>query len=157
MNQSKDYESIRQQNKVIKMIPFNSDTKKMTVVIELEPDKKVRVFTKGASEILIDDCVTMLEKTGQDQIREVELDLSQRENIKEGILRQMAQKALRTMTLGYKDLSMQQYRQLISREHSEHLSDHKQKEEEESKEQMKFEKKEEEEQDRIQLLTKEEV
>jgi magnesium-transporting ATPase (P-type) len=45
------------------MIPFNSDTKKMTVVIELEHDKKVRVFTKGASENLIDDCITMLDKT----------------------------------------------------------------------------------------------
>jgi magnesium-transporting ATPase (P-type) len=45
------------------MIPFNSDTKKMTVVIELEHDKKVRVFTKGASENLIDDCVTMIDKT----------------------------------------------------------------------------------------------
>jgi magnesium-transporting ATPase (P-type) len=28
----------------------------MTVVVELEPEKKVRVFTKGASENIIDDC-----------------------------------------------------------------------------------------------------
>lgn len=34
----------------------------MTVVIELEAEKKVRVFTKGASENLIDDCIKMLEK-----------------------------------------------------------------------------------------------
>lgn len=45
------------------MIPFNSDTKKMTVIIELEKDKKVRVFTKGASENLIDDCITILGKS----------------------------------------------------------------------------------------------
>jgi magnesium-transporting ATPase (P-type) len=28
----------------------------MTVVVELEPEKRVRVFTKGASENIIDDC-----------------------------------------------------------------------------------------------------
>lgn len=45
------------------MIPFNSETKKMTVVVEIEPDKKVRVYTKGASENLIDDCITMIDKS----------------------------------------------------------------------------------------------
>lgn len=44
------------------MIPFNSDTKKMTVVLEIEPDKKVRVFTKGASENIIDDCTSVIDK-----------------------------------------------------------------------------------------------
>lgn len=85
------------------MIPFNSDTKKMTVVIEIEPDKKVRVFTKGASENIIDDCITIIDKNQKD----VDLDLTKRENIKDGVLKPMAQKALRTIGLGYKDLSMQ--------------------------------------------------
>lgn len=44
------------------MIPFNSETKKMTVVVELDPGKTVRVFTKGASENLIDDCAALLDK-----------------------------------------------------------------------------------------------
>ena len=56
---------MRAQHKILKMIPFNSQTKKMTVVIELEHDKKVRIFTKGASENLIDDCVNMIEKQSQ--------------------------------------------------------------------------------------------
>lgn len=43
------------------MIPFNSDTKKMTVVVELEPEKTVRAYTKGASENIIDDCNYMIE------------------------------------------------------------------------------------------------
>lgn len=38
------------------MIPFDSYTKKMTVVVELERDKTVRAYTKGATENLIDDC-----------------------------------------------------------------------------------------------------
>ncbi len=35
----------------------------MTVVVEIEHDKKVRVFTKGASENIIDDCVAFIDKT----------------------------------------------------------------------------------------------
>jgi magnesium-transporting ATPase (P-type) len=50
------YNDFKNKHKVLKMIPFNSDTKKMTVVVELEAEKKVRVFTKGASENIIDDC-----------------------------------------------------------------------------------------------------
>jgi magnesium-transporting ATPase (P-type) len=46
---------------VLKTIPFNSETKKMTVVVELEHEKRVRVFTKGASEQLIDDCAFISE------------------------------------------------------------------------------------------------
>jgi P-type Ca2+ transporter type 2B len=60
------YSTIRKKYKVLKMFPFNSDTKKMTVVVELDGGKKsVRVFTKGASENLIDDCTTMIEKEGK--------------------------------------------------------------------------------------------
>lgn len=44
------------------MIPFNSETKKMTVVIEIEPERKVRIFTKGASENIIDDCAYIFVK-----------------------------------------------------------------------------------------------
>ena len=81
------YDQIREQHKILKNIPFNSETKKMTVVIELEPEKKVRVFTKGASENIIDDCSSMLDK--QNQI--VDLDISKREKLKESVLKQMAQ------------------------------------------------------------------
>jgi len=38
------------------MYPFNSTTKKMTVVVETEYQKKVRIFTKGASENILEDC-----------------------------------------------------------------------------------------------------
>ena len=43
------------------MIPFNSESKKMTVVVELEAEKTVRVYTKGASECILDDCAYMLD------------------------------------------------------------------------------------------------
>ena len=47
------------------MIPFNSETKKMTVVIEIEHERKVRVFTKGASENIIDDCAYIFDQKSQ--------------------------------------------------------------------------------------------
>lgn len=34
----------------------------MTVVIEIEPERKVRIFTKGASENIIDDCAYIFVK-----------------------------------------------------------------------------------------------
>jgi magnesium-transporting ATPase (P-type) len=46
------------------MEPFNSETKKMTVVVELEAGKRVRVFTKGASENIIDDCAYIHDQSG---------------------------------------------------------------------------------------------
>jgi Ca2+ transporting ATPase len=70
-----NYEAIRANRKVLLNVPFNSTTKKMTVVVELERDKTVRVFTKGASECIIDDCVSMVAKDGQT----VELDSTARE------------------------------------------------------------------------------
>jgi Ca2+ transporting ATPase len=80
------YSQVKKRYKLLKMFPFNSDTKKMTVIVELEPEKRVRVFTKGASENLIDDCITMVDKDN----KQTDLDLSKREKIKEDVLKKMA-------------------------------------------------------------------
>lgn len=68
------------------MIPFNSETKKMTVIVELS-DTLVRVYTKGASENLIDDCASILDKN---HTQVVDLDLNKRDQIKESVLKIMA-------------------------------------------------------------------
>lgn len=81
------------------MIPFNSETKKMTVVVELEPEKKVRVFTKGASENIIDDCAYIHDQRNiqlsssmslSTQALVTTLDLNKRDTIKEQTLKHMA-------------------------------------------------------------------
>jgi Ca2+ transporting ATPase len=64
MNKGYDSESIRSNYKILKTAPFHSDSKTMTVVVELEPNKKVRIFTKGASENMLSDCITMIDKHG---------------------------------------------------------------------------------------------
>jgi magnesium-transporting ATPase (P-type) len=61
--QEANYNQVRDNIKVLKNIPFNSDTKKMSVAVEIEPDKMVRVFTKGAPENIVDDCAPQLIKS----------------------------------------------------------------------------------------------
>jgi magnesium-transporting ATPase (P-type) len=113
------------------MIPFNSETKKMTVVIE--HDKGVRVFTKGASECIIDDCAFLLDPNVKTQLSNVggngsprtapviNLDLNLREKLKKALI-EMAEKSFRTIALGYKDITMEEYKAAIGeleREESE--------------------------------------
>ena len=38
------------------MYPFNSTTKSMSVVVEIESKQTVRIFTKGATENIIANC-----------------------------------------------------------------------------------------------------
>lgn len=109
------YEDLRKNHKILKIVQFNSDNKTMTVVVELEHNKKVRVFTKGASENLLGDCITMIDKHGHI----ADLDISKREKLKEQVLKQMSSQALRTIAIGYKDMSYQDFRKLTSTEEME--------------------------------------
>jgi len=65
------------------MVPFNSTTKKMTVVVETEYNQKVTIFTKGASENIVDDCVSFID---QDQ-KPIDMDLAKREHFKDVVLK----------------------------------------------------------------------
>ena len=105
------------------MIPFNSETKKMTVVVELEREKMVRVFTKGASECIIDDCTFLLDPNVKTQLVNtgggsprvapvINLDLNLREKLKKALI-EMAEKSLRTISLGYKDISMEEFKHAL--------------------------------------------
>ena len=113
----KSYDDIKRNYEVLKMIPFNSETKKMTVVVK--HDKGVRVFTKGASECIIDDCAFLLDPNVKTQLTNtgagspraapvINLDLNLREKLKKALI-DMAEKSLRTIALGYKDISLEEY------------------------------------------------
>jgi magnesium-transporting ATPase (P-type) len=80
------YEAFRDKYKVLRTIPFNSESKKMTVALELETNKRVRVFTKGASETIIDECAFMQGEAGA----QTKLDLARINLIKDQTLRHMA-------------------------------------------------------------------
>lgn len=78
-------------------IPFSSERKKMSVLAKL--DKKTYVFTKGAAEIILDQCNKIERKDGS-----FTLTSSQKTNILELITSLNAQ-SYRTLALAYKNSS----------------------------------------------------
>lgn len=76
-------------------IPFDSNRKMMTTIHKI--GNKYRIITKGASDVLLEKCQKQI-GGGIGQTSIIEKSKIQRENEK------MAQKALRVIAVGYKDL-----------------------------------------------------
>jgi len=92
-----DHDETKQKNARIKEFPFSSDRKRMTTIHRME-DGKIRAFVKGAPEVILDRCSSLL--NGNDTVA---LGRTQRE----GILKaneEMANDALRVLAIAYKDL-----------------------------------------------------
>ncbi|KAI3739245.1 hypothetical protein L2E82_29644 [Cichorium intybus] len=84
--------------KIIKVEPFNSVKKKMSVLVAL-PGGKLRAFCKGASEIILSLCDKVLTDDGEI----VELSERQRKAITD-VINGFACEALRTICLAFRDL-----------------------------------------------------
>lgn len=50
------YENYRPSDKILKILPFNSARKKMTTIYQIDQNR-VRCFLKGASEVILEQCV----------------------------------------------------------------------------------------------------
>ncbi|XP_057838316.2 calcium-transporting ATPase 2, plasma membrane-type isoform X3 [Cryptomeria japonica] len=61
---SGDFVAERRESKIVKVQPFNSAKKIMTVVVEL-PDGKHRAYCKGASEIVLKMCKNVVNANGE--------------------------------------------------------------------------------------------
>ena len=83
-----------------KVFAFNSSKKRSTAVIH-RPDGSVRLFCKGASELLLKDCTMYLGKDG----KVYPMSNSKREQLQNHILN-MAQRALRTLLIAHKDYTL---------------------------------------------------
>ena len=91
------HDETKQKNARIKEFPFSSDRKRMTTIHRMD-DGKIRAFVKGAPEVILDRCSSLL--NGVDTVA---LGNTQRE----GILKaneEMANDALRVLAIAYKDL-----------------------------------------------------
>lgn len=86
--------------KIIKVEPFNSNRKKMSVLVSL-PDSinKTRAFCKGASEIVVKMCDKVVNAEG----KVVDLNEQLRNNIYE-VINGFACDALRTLCIAFKDI-----------------------------------------------------
>ncbi|ONM01685.1 Calcium-transporting ATPase 2 plasma membrane-type [Zea mays] len=93
-----DFKAKRDETKIVKVEPFNSTKKRMSVILEL-PGGGCRAHCKGASEIVLAACDKFVDETGGvhplDKITADKLN---------GIIDSFAGEALRTLCLAYKDM-----------------------------------------------------
>lgn len=93
-----DYKSTRKALKIGRVYPFSSSLKRMSTIVDLGNGKH-RLFVKGASEIVVSKCQTILVQDGS----VAPLDATRRERVLHGI-DHLASEALRTIGLAYADL-----------------------------------------------------
>ncbi|CAK6949845.1 plasma membrane calcium-transporting ATPase 1-like [Scomber scombrus] len=97
----KDYQTVRNkfpEEKLFKVYTFNSVRKSMSTVLK-NPDGSYRMFSKGASEILLRKCSKILIDTGEATVFK---DRDKDELVKK-VIEPMASEGLRTICLAYKD------------------------------------------------------
>ncbi|XP_062180012.1 probable calcium-transporting ATPase 6, plasma membrane-type [Phragmites australis] len=83
----------------VRVEPFNSVKKKMSVLIQL-PNGSLRSFCKGASEIILGQCDTVLNSEGNIK----PLSEAQKQNVL-NLINSFASEALRTLCIVFKDLN----------------------------------------------------
>ncbi|TVU20014.1 hypothetical protein EJB05_36200, partial [Eragrostis curvula] len=83
----------------VRVEPFNSVKKKMSVLIQL-PNGGLRSFCKGASEIILEQCDTVLDSEGNI----TPLSELHKQNVL-NIINSFASEALRTLCIAFKDLN----------------------------------------------------
>lgn len=101
MDLGQSYESVREdypQDTLVKVYTFNSMRKSMSTVVHL-PGGNFRLFTKGASEMVLNKCDYILDCKGEPQPFSVE----NQEMVVKSVIEPMAGDGLRTICIAYKD------------------------------------------------------
>ena len=93
-----DFDAQRREFKILKVEPFNSVRKKMSVLVAL-PKGGVRAFCKGASEIILRMCNKIVDCNGES----VNLSEEREKDITD-VINGFASGALRTLCLAFKDV-----------------------------------------------------
>lgn len=94
-----DFDALRSAVKILKIEPFNSVRKKMSVLVAC-PDGGIQAYCKGASEIILRTCSSVVDSNGQP----VPLSKENERNIMD-VINSFASEALRTLCLAYKDIN----------------------------------------------------
>ncbi|XP_036388370.1 plasma membrane calcium-transporting ATPase 3 isoform X1 [Megalops cyprinoides] len=98
----RDYAPVREQvpeEKLYKVYTFNSVRKSMSTVLQL-PDRSFRLYSKGASEILLKKCTSILAAGGEPR----SFRPRDREEMVKKVIEPMACDGLRTICIAYRDL-----------------------------------------------------
>ncbi|XP_077190730.1 plasma membrane calcium-transporting ATPase 4 isoform X2 [Paroedura picta] len=96
-----DYQAVRNEvpeEKLYKVYTFNSVRKSMSTVLK-NPDGGFRMYSKGASEIILRKCTRILDKDGESRIFKVK----DRDEMVNKVIEPMACHGLRTICLAFRD------------------------------------------------------
>lgn len=93
-----DIDDKKKDCKLLKVEPFNSAKKRMSVLVSL-PDSNTRAFCKGASEIVLKMCDRFIDCNGEI----ADMSEEQATNIT-NVINEFASEALRTLCLAFKDV-----------------------------------------------------
>lgn len=94
-----DYKVHRQESAIVKVEPFNSVKKKMSVLVSLPNNGGYRAFCKGASEMILQMCDKVVDGDG----KAVTLSEKQRKTVND-IINSFSCEALRTLCVAFKDI-----------------------------------------------------
>ena len=104
-NQPNTYQEFRQkmpESEFKKVYTFNSARKSMTTIIPSPCNTKLIVYVKGAAEIILSKCATFLDGDGNPR----EIRPGDRKAVKNDVIGKMAEEALRTIGLAYKEIPL---------------------------------------------------
>lgn len=93
-----DFDEQRRNISILKIEPFNSVRKKMSVLVA-QPNGRKRAFCKGASEIILRMCSKFVDSNGETIV----LSEQEARNIND-VINSFASEALRTLCLAFKDI-----------------------------------------------------
>ncbi|KAK0152595.1 Plasma membrane calcium-transporting ATPase 1 [Merluccius polli] len=96
-----DYQDIRDrlpEEKLYKVYTFNSTRKSMSTILK-NSEGSYRMYSKGASELLLEKCCKILSESGVPEA----LSAQCREQLVERVIKPMALEGLRTICLAYRD------------------------------------------------------
>ncbi|CAK83509.1 unnamed protein product (macronuclear) [Paramecium tetraurelia] len=97
------YSNYRLNERILRQIPFSSKRKKMVTAILNPKNQAIRIFCKGASEIILAQCFRYVSTNGVEQV----LDKVKKDEILHNIIENFASHSLRTIAIAYKDLEPQ--------------------------------------------------
>ncbi|XVE90799.1 hypothetical protein DITRI_Ditri20bG0105600 [Diplodiscus trichospermus] len=96
-----DFKIHRKESEILKVEPFNSDKKKMSILVSLPNGGEHRAFCKGASEIILKSCSKIINADGKAE----PLSEEQKRCITD-VINGFACEALRTLCLAFKDVKV---------------------------------------------------
>ena len=97
-----DYRDFRPNNKIIRVIPFSSERKRMTTVFFDPVANKWLIFVKGAPEFIFDRCANIMKANR----KVMPFNNFEKHDLNLKVINNFAEQSLRTLALAYKEYNI---------------------------------------------------